>query len=62
MGLPAGVMGNSEVGHLTIGSGRVLYQDLSRINHAIADGSFALNPVLLHTVPCRGRGRRRACT
>ena len=46
VGLPAGVMGNSEVGHLTIGSGRVIYQDLSRINRAIADGSFYTNPVI----------------
>jgi 2,3-bisphosphoglycerate-independent phosphoglycerate mutase len=46
VGLPAGVMGNSEVGHLTIGSGRVIYQDLSRINRAVADGSFFANPVL----------------
>jgi 2,3-bisphosphoglycerate-independent phosphoglycerate mutase len=46
VGLPAGVMGNSEVGHLTLGSGRILYQDLSRINHAIDDGSFFHNPVL----------------
>ena len=37
---PPGVMGNSEVGHLTLGSGRIIYQDLSRINRAIADGSF----------------------
>src|SRR5918911_1245654 len=47
VGLPAGQMGNSEVGHLTIGSGRVLYQDLMRVNRAIADGSFFENPVLL---------------
>ena len=46
VGLPAGVMGNSEVGHLTIGSGRVIYQDLSRINRAVADGSFYTNPVI----------------
>lgn len=46
VGLPAGVMGNSEVGHLTIGSGRIIYQDLSRINRAIADGSFFHNRVL----------------
>lgn len=46
VGLPPGVMGNSEVGHLTIGSGRIIYQDLSRINRAIADGSFFDNPVL----------------
>ncbi|MCL5735813.1 MAG: 2,3-bisphosphoglycerate-independent phosphoglycerate mutase [Actinobacteria bacterium] len=46
VGLPSGVMGNSEVGHLTLGSGRIIYQDLSRINHAISDGSFFANPVL----------------
>ncbi len=46
VGLPPGQMGNSEVGHLTIGSGRVLDQDLQRINRAIADGSFFENPVL----------------
>jgi 2,3-bisphosphoglycerate-independent phosphoglycerate mutase len=46
VGLPAGQMGNSEVGHLTIGSGRVLDQDLQRINRAVADGSFFENPAL----------------
>lgn len=46
VGLPPGQMGNSEVGHMTIGSGRVIYQDLSKINLAIADGSFFNNPVL----------------
>jgi 2,3-bisphosphoglycerate-independent phosphoglycerate mutase len=46
VGLPPGVMGNSEVGHLTLGSGRIIYQDLSRINRAVADGSFFSNPVL----------------
>jgi len=45
-GLPAGQMGNSEVGHLTIGSGRRLYQDLMRVNRAIEDGSFFADPVL----------------
>ena len=45
-GLPPGQMGNSEVGHLTIGSGRRLYQDLMRVNQAIADGSLFENPVL----------------
>ncbi|HEV8461388.1 MAG TPA: 2,3-bisphosphoglycerate-independent phosphoglycerate mutase [Gaiellaceae bacterium] len=45
-GLPAGQMGNSEVGHLTIGSGRRLYQDLMRVNKAIEDGSFFESPVL----------------
>jgi 2,3-bisphosphoglycerate-independent phosphoglycerate mutase len=46
VGLPGGQMGNSEVGHLTIGSGRRLYQDLMRVNKSIADGSFFENPVL----------------
>src|SRR5438094_746938 len=46
VGLPQGQMGNSEVGHLTIGSGRVLDQDLQRINRAIEDGSFFENPAL----------------
>ncbi len=45
VGLPAGQMGNSEVGHLNIGSGRIVYQDLSRINNAITDGSFYKNQV-----------------
>jgi 2,3-bisphosphoglycerate-independent phosphoglycerate mutase len=45
-GLPPGQMGNSEVGHLTIGAGRRLYQDLMRVNEAVADGSFFENPVL----------------
>ena len=47
VGLPPGQMGNSEVGHLTIGSGRVLFQDLMRVNKAIEDGSFFQNPALL---------------
>jgi 2,3-bisphosphoglycerate-independent phosphoglycerate mutase len=46
VGLPPGQMGNSEVGHLTIGAGRVLDQDLQRINRAIEDGSFFENPAL----------------
>src|SRR5207247_362444 len=46
VGLPPGQMGNSEVGHLTIGSGRVLDQDLQRINRSIADGSFKENPAI----------------
>ena len=45
-GLPPGQMGNSEVGHLTIGAGRRLYQDLLRVNRSIADGSFFENPAL----------------
>jgi len=44
VGLPAGQMGNSEVGHTNIGAGRIVYQDLTRISRAIADGSLADNP------------------
>src|SRR5262245_15298895 len=58
VGLPPGQMGNSEVGHLTIGSGRVLFQDLARVNHAIADGSFAGNDVLTDAF---GRAHERGC-
>jgi 2,3-bisphosphoglycerate-independent phosphoglycerate mutase len=47
VGLPPGQMGNSEVGHLTIGSGRVLFQDLMRVNKSIEDGSFFQNPALV---------------
>ncbi|MGH8091150.1 MAG: 2,3-bisphosphoglycerate-independent phosphoglycerate mutase [Rudaea sp.] len=47
VGLPDGQMGNSEVGHMNIGAGRIVYQDLTRIDAAIADGSFFSNPALL---------------
>lgn len=47
VGLPEGQMGNSEVGHLNIGAGRIVYQDLTRINKAIKDGSFFKNQVFL---------------
>jgi 2,3-bisphosphoglycerate-independent phosphoglycerate mutase len=46
VGLPDGQMGNSEVGHMTIGSGRIIYQSLTRISRAIKDGSLFENPVL----------------
>src|ERR1700737_176755 len=46
VGLPDGQMGNSEVGHLNLGAGRIVYQDLTRINKAIADGELAKNPVI----------------
>jgi len=46
VGLPDGQMGNSEVGHMNIGAGRVVYQDFSRITKAVRDGSFAQNPIL----------------
>jgi 2,3-bisphosphoglycerate-independent phosphoglycerate mutase len=47
VGLPAGQMGNSEVGHLTIGSGRILDQDFQRVNRSIADGTFFENAALV---------------
>jgi 2,3-bisphosphoglycerate-independent phosphoglycerate mutase len=47
VGLPEGQMGNSEVGHLTIGAGRVLLQDITRIDEAIASGTFFQNPILI---------------
>jgi len=50
VGLPDGQMGNSEVGHLNIGAGRVVYQEYTRISKAIRDGSFFQNPVLKETV------------
>ena len=64
VGLPEGQMGNSEVGHLNIGAGRVVYQDLVKINRAIADGSFAKNPEIVkafsyardHNVPVHFMG------
>ena len=50
VGLPEGQMGNSEVGHLNLGAGRIVYQELQRINVAIRDGSFGQNPVLLKAI------------
>jgi 2,3-bisphosphoglycerate-independent phosphoglycerate mutase len=50
VGLPKGQMGNSEVGHMNIGAGRVVAQDLPRIDVAIEDGSFARRPVLLELI------------
>mgnify|MGYP002527385842 FL=1 len=52
VGLPAGQMGNSEVGHMNLGAGRVVYQSLTRIDQDIADGGFFKNPVL-----CAGVGK-----
>ena len=46
VGLPAGQMGNSEVGHMNLGAGRVVYQELGRIHKAVRDGDFLTNPVL----------------
>lgn len=50
VGLPDGQMGNSEVGHLNLGAGRIVYQELQRINVAIRDGSFAKNETLLKAI------------
>lgn len=50
VGLPEGQMGNSEVGHLNLGAGRVVYQELQRINVAMRDGSFTQNGVLLQAL------------
>jgi 2,3-bisphosphoglycerate-independent phosphoglycerate mutase len=50
VGLPAGQMGNSEVGHLNIGAGRVIYMDVTRIDRMIASGEFYNNPVLLESM------------
>lgn len=47
VGLPDGQMGNSEVGHMNLGAGRIVYQDLTRIDAAIEDGSFFSNPALV---------------
>jgi 2,3-bisphosphoglycerate-independent phosphoglycerate mutase len=52
VGLPEGQMGNSEVGHLNLGAGRIVYQELQRINVAVRDGSFFTNDVLLRAIRC----------
>ena len=57
VGLPEGQMGNSEVGHLNIGAGRVVYQDYTRIDVAIRDGQFVRNPVLGDAVATARAGR-----
>jgi len=50
VGLPAGQMGNSEVGHMNIGAGRIVFKDLTRISHAIEDRSFENNPALVKAI------------
>ncbi len=57
VGLPEGQMGNSEVGHLNLGAGRIVYQDLTRINKAIADGEIKTNRILQEAF-ARARGHR----
>ncbi|MEX2498578.1 MAG: 2,3-bisphosphoglycerate-independent phosphoglycerate mutase [Wenzhouxiangellaceae bacterium] len=56
VGLPAGQMGNSEVGHMNIGAGRIVYQELTRITRAIKDGEFETNPALTETIAAAGDG------
>src|SRR5512143_2033948 len=57
VGLPNGQMGNSEVGHLNIGAGRVVYQDLTKVDLAIQNGSFFTNPALVNAAePARQNG------
>jgi 2,3-bisphosphoglycerate-independent phosphoglycerate mutase len=50
VGLPEGQMGNSEVGHITLGSGRAIYQSFTRINKAVSDGDFFTNPTYIHAI------------
>jgi len=50
VGLPEGQMGNSEVGHLNLGAGRVVYQELTRVTKSILDGDFFTNPILLECI------------
>jgi len=57
VGLPEGQMGNSEVGHLNLGAGRIVYQDLTRINKAITEGDLARNPAARKSFE-RARGHR----
>lgn len=57
VGLPEGQMGNSEVGHLNLGAGRIVYQDLTRINRDIENGALAENTVLQEALKKAGSGR-----
>ena len=50
VGLPEGQMGNSEVGHVTLGSGRIVHQNLSKINNAITNGDFFINPAYINAI------------
>ena len=56
VGLPTGQMGNSEVGHMNIGAGRVVYQDYTKIEHAIETGEFRRNPALLKAIEAGKQG------
>ncbi|TCP55828.1 phosphoglycerate mutase [Tumebacillus sp. BK434] len=59
VGLPAGQMGNSEVGHLNIGAGRIVYQDLTRVSKSIREGEFKHNPAFLNAIEhCKANGTK----
>lgn len=59
VGLPAGQMGNSEVGHLNLGAGRIVYQELERIHVAIEEGSFQKNKELLATIEYAKKNQKK---
>src|SRR5215831_4261191 len=59
VGLPEGQMGNSEVGHLNIGAGRIVYMDITKIDLMIQNGEFFENPVLLTAMNHAHQGERR---
>ena len=59
VGLPTGQMGNSEVGHLNIGAGRVVYMDITKIDLMIENGEFFANPILLDAMTKARTGERR---
>src|SRR6476646_4211774 len=59
VGLPTGQMGNSEVGHLNIGAGRVVYMDISKIDVMIEDGQFFTNAALMQAMEAARTGERR---
>src|SRR5215472_3455775 len=59
VGLPDGQMGNSEVGHLNIGAGRIVYMDITKIDLMIQNGEFFENPVLLTAMNHAHQGERR---
>ena len=58
VGLPSGQMGNSEVGHITMGAGRVVYQDLTRIDKSVRDGDFFEKPALVEAIARCKDGKR----
>src|SRR5215468_11929945 len=59
VGLPTGQMGNSEVGHLNIGAGRIVYMDISKIDLMIENAEFEKNPALVDAMQKAGTGERR---